>query len=135
MTQGFSLPFHPILTSFPFLSFCLSVIHHFPCGVIAFIFESITAKPSEVASLESNQLSSPLISNGCVLFWHASAGWLIFRVERKTTLQPCIQAAYFASCVCQDPPPVDTGHVGLRAIERAVCERERGSEGEFKRQI
>lgn len=52
-------------------------------------------------------------------------------MECKTTLQPAYRPAYFASCVCQDPPPVDTGHVGLREIERAVCEREK--RGWFKR--
>lgn len=50
----------------------------------------------------------------------APAGWLIFLSVRQ------LYIAYFASCVCQDPPPVDTGHVGSREIEGAVCERKRG---------
>lgn len=44
--------------------------------------------------------------------------WLTFSVRWKTAQRPARRpAAHFALQICQDPPPLDSGHVGLSVWE------------------
>lgn len=45
--------------------------------------------------------------------------WLTFSMRWKTAQRPaCRPAAHFALQICQDPPPLDSGHVGLSVWEK-----------------
>lgn len=119
--------FPPLSLNF-LLSFSFFLCHcllKFPFGVRPLSLKSITTiiTHSQFGVQPVEQCAH--FQRLCLIL--ARLAWLIFRVGCKTTLQP----AYFDSCVCQDPPPVDTGHVGLER-DRETNVRVKGAEGAFK---
>lgn len=119
VTKGF----FPSLFQFISFFFCHS-LQKFPSSVRALPFWEHCRNNNMWPVLESNRLSNefPTAVGNSFLPAH----WFIFRVTCKTSLR----AAYFASCVCQDPPPVDTHHVGLKKRECSV--RGKGDKGDLK---